>query len=197
VSGDRPAEGAYLDAKLAVIAQQVDERIDGIQGRRRRGLRLGVAALAVLAVGGTAATAAALSYAPPSTVVIEVPVTVERLRCIEGVDATAPAYFTVRYAVPAGEPDDVDAVTVCRAAHASAEPAAALSPEALLERAAGILTADLPPGAAVPTVQYATFGPIAFEYVDAEWTDCRDGSVAGSVVFVHAVATAPVCEDPL
>jgi hypothetical protein len=195
MSGDRPAEGAYLDAKLAVIAQQVDERIDGIQGRRRRGLRLGVAALAVLAVGGTAATAAALSYAPPSTIVVEVPVAVERVRCIEGTDATASAYFTVRYAVPAGDAGSVDSITVCRTAHASQDVIDDLTPEELLDRAAEILVADLPAGSAVPSVQYATFGPTELTVTDLEWTPCRDPSVGSSVVFVHAASDAPECEE--
>jgi hypothetical protein len=191
----RPAEGAYLDAKLAVIAQKVDERIDEIQGRRRRRLRAIVAMLAVLAVGGTAATAAALSYSPPSTIVVEVPVAVERLRCIEGTDATAAAYFTVRYAVPASEADRVDPVSVCRGAHASRDVLDELSPEELLDRAAEILTADLPTGSASPSVQYATFGRVELTTVDLVSTICRDPAAGDSVVFVHAASVVARCEQ--
>lgn len=191
----RPAEGAYLDAKLAVVAHQVEERIDEIQGRRRRGLRTAVATLAVLAVGGTAATAAALSYAPPSTIVVEVPVAVERLRCIEGTDATASAYFTVRYAVPASDAGNVDPVTVCRAAHASGDFIDGLTPEELLDRAAEILAADLAAGSSAPVVQYATFGPADLTATDLEWTPCHDQSVGSSVVFVHPASVTPTCGE--
>lgn len=150
-----PVEGAHLEAKLAIIGQQVEERIDRLQGRRRRGLRIGIAALAVVALGGTAATAAALSYTPPATVVVEVPVTIENLRCVDG-DA---AYFTARYAIPAADPDPVDRDAACAAARKAAstlDPAA--TPEQLLAIAAGLL-AESADGADI-RVLHATFGPV-------------------------------------
>ena len=151
-----PAEGRHLEAKLAIIGQQVEERIDVLQGRRRRTLRIGVAALAALALGGTAATAAALSYTPPATVVVEVPVTIENLRCV---DDAGVAYFTVRYAVPASEADPVDREAACdtaRAVAAGIDPDA--TPEQLLDTAAAVL-AESADGAELQ-VLHATFGAI-------------------------------------
>jgi hypothetical protein len=151
----RPAEGRYLDAKLAIIAQQVDERVDGIQGRRRRGLRAGVALLAAVSLGATAATAAALSYSPPATVVVEVPVTVENLRCVEG----DTAYFTARYTVPADEPDPVDRDAACATARvAAAELDPEATPEQLLAIAREVL-AESADGAEI-RVLHATFGAV-------------------------------------
>lgn len=154
-----PAEGRHLEAKLAIIAQQVDERIDAIEGRRRRGARAGAAALVLLALGGGAATAAALSYPPPATVVVEVPVAVESLRCAEGADADAPAYFTARYSFPAGASDPVDRTSACGAARtvaADLDPDA--TPEQLLELAAQVL-AESADGAEL-RVLHATFGAL-------------------------------------
>lgn len=150
-----PVEGAHLEAKLAIIGQQVEERIDDLQGRRRRGLRVGIGVLAALALGGGAATAAALSYTPPATVVVEVPVTVENLRCVDG----GTAYFTARYAVPAGAPDPVDPDAACELALDAADrldPSA--TPEQLLARAARVLSESA--GGADIRVLHATFGPV-------------------------------------
>ena len=150
-----PADGAYLEAKLAIIGQQVEERIDGIQGRRRRALRVGVAVLAAVSLGATAATAAALTYAPPATVVVEVPVTVENVRCVDG-DAV---YFTARYTVSADEPDPVDRTAACAGARgevADLDPDA--TPEQLLAVAARVLS-ESADGADI-RVLHATFGPV-------------------------------------
>lgn len=186
----RPAEGAYLEAKLAVVAQQVDERIDGIQGRRRRGVRLGVAALAVLAVGGTAATAAALSYSPPATVVVEVPVAVESLHCVDGPDASAAAYFTVRYALAADEPDPVDAVAACAAAR-SVEVDSDATPEQLLAMASQLLGDASPAGSEALTVRHATFGRVDAAEGDLASTVCRESS--STTVLVHAIDAIADC----
>lgn len=186
----RPAEGSYLDAKLAVIAQQIDERIDGIQGRRRRRVRFGVAALAVLAVGGTAATAAALSYSPPATVVVEVPTVVESLHCIEGVDASAPAYFTVRYSLEADEPDPVDAVEACTAAR-SVDIDSDATPEQLLRVAAQLLADSSSVGGEEPTVRHATFGSIDAAQAATGSTIC--GEHSATTVFLHAAGAIADC----
>ena len=154
-----PAEGRHLEAKLAIIGQQVEERIDDLQGRRRRALRIGVALLATVALGGTAVTAAALSYTPPATVVVEVPVVIENLRCVDGSDADAPAYFTVRYSIPADAPDPVHRDAACDAARDAArglDPRA--TPEQLLEVAAEVLSASS--GGARLRVLHTTFGPV-------------------------------------
>lgn len=148
-----PAEGRELEARLASIGQQVEERIDGLQGRRRRAVRIGVAALTAVALGGTAATAAALSYAPPATVVVEVPVTIESLRCVDGESA----YFTARYSIPAVAPDGVDREAACDAARVAADeldPGA--TPDELLAVAARVLSES--GGHTGLRVLHATFG---------------------------------------
>ena len=60
-----PKAGIHLDAAMAVVEQEVNERIDRIQDRRRRLSRVVVGALLVGTVAGGAATAAALTAAPP------------------------------------------------------------------------------------------------------------------------------------
>jgi hypothetical protein len=190
VNTGRPAQGVYLDAKLAVIAQQVDERIDGLQGRRRRGVRLGVAALAVLAVGGTAATAAALSYSPPATVVVEVPIAVESLHCIEGVDASAAAYFTVRYVLGADEPDPVDPVAACTAARSVGVDSDA-TPEELLALASQLLAEASPAGGENLTVRHATFSRVGAASGELASTTCGDESDV--TVFLHPAGDAADC----
>jgi hypothetical protein len=190
MSGKGPAEGVYLDAKLAVIAQQVDERIDGLQGRRRRGVRLGVAALAVLAVGGTAATAAALSYSPPATVVVEVPIAVESLHCIEGVDAAAAAYFTVRYALGPDEADPVDPVAACTAAR-SVEVDSDATPAQLLAMASLLLADASPAGTDDLAVRHATFGRVDAAPGELTSTTCGDDSAV--TVFLHPVGDTVDC----
>lgn len=150
-----PAEGRHLDAKLAIIGQQVEERIDVLERRRRRGWRIGVGMLGAVALGGTAATAAALSYAPPATVVVEVPVIVESLRCVD----EGGAFFTARYSYPADEPDPVDRDAACATAW---EAASSLDPDATPEQLlalAGRVLAESAGGGEF-RVLHATFGPV-------------------------------------
>lgn len=166
-----PRDGIYLDAALAVAAQEVEERIDRIEARRRRRARLGVAVLSLSTLAGGSIAAAALVTAPPATVVIEVPIELRDLQCVEGADPTAAAYLTLRYAIPAGAPDPLDAAEVCRSARALliGDPAAVLSnaPEELLRRATELLAAGLVaepdetrPAAPAPTVHRASFLPL-------------------------------------
>ena len=196
MSGVEPPEGAHLALRLARIRQEVEERIDESESRRRRAWRVVVGASVAVALGASAATAAALSYLPPATVVVEVPVSVERLRCIDGVDAGRPAYFTVRYAVPAAAPDPVDAVLACQAAaELAGEIGDDLTPRDLLRAAAGVLDDADGDSASAPTVQHAAFGPSDGDAGDASvWTSCADGPAGDRVVLVHDPATRVDCE---
>lgn len=95
----QPKQGIYLDAALAVIGEQVDERIDEIERRRRRSARWGVAALSLAVVASGSVAAVALSaqraadVAPPPVAAT----VAHELRCVEGADAGAASYFTMRF----------------------------------------------------------------------------------------------------
>ncbi|UJP10463.1 hypothetical protein L2X99_01830 [Microbacterium sp. KUDC0406] len=159
---ERPKEGVYLDAALAVIGEQVEERIDELDRRRRRRARVGVSALvaATLLSGSAAAYAIAQSHRPPHQApIVEVSET-RQLSCVEGADASAPAYFTVSYrADPAAS---VDAMAVCADARSTlaSETAriARSSPVQLVAIATRLLKAD---AADRFTVEAASFGTIS------------------------------------
>jgi hypothetical protein len=178
-----PREGVYLDATLAVIAQQVEERVDRIQHRRRRRLRLGIAALALTTLGAGAATAAALTSPPPATVVVEVPVQIARLQCVEGIDPNAAAYFAVRYAVPAVSGDTIDALAACLDAHAALESWEHLSPEETLARAGQLLRSDSE-SAGEPVVQHVSTGPVLLTADVLTAAECDDDEGTRVVVVV-------------
>lgn len=133
-----PKEGIYLDAALAVIGEQLEERIDELSRRRRTRRRFGIAALSVFALASGSVAAVALSSAreaeAPAAVVLSVDQTVH---CIEGDSAARDAYFTVRYRAA----DEADASRLCARAWSAlgSEDAAIRSatPEELLSIAAG------------------------------------------------------------
>lgn len=143
---DRPKEGIYLDAALAVVGEQLDERIDELSRRRRLRTRVGVAALAVFAVasGGVAAVAlSGLAPAPASPAALSAE---HEVRCVEGADSDD-AYFTVRYRTAEGEAD-ADAVRLCAQARSAIaggfEEFRAASPKELRAIAEGFIADALP-----------------------------------------------------
>lgn len=110
---DRPKEGIYLDATLAVIGEQLEERIDALSRRRALRLRLGVAALAIATVASGSVAAVALTSnatdaSPEASVSLTVP---GEVHCVDGTDADRPAYFTARYRT--AEEVEVDPVMLC------------------------------------------------------------------------------------
>jgi hypothetical protein len=93
---NEPASGIYLDATLTVIRDRVEQRIDVLQRRRRRGvLALVLSLVFVAAVSGTAA--AAVLLAPRSAPVSPI-VAAQQLQCVAGSDVAKPAYFGARFA---------------------------------------------------------------------------------------------------
>jgi len=112
---DRPKEGLYLDAALAVVGEQIEERIDQASRRRRARQRWGVATLALATMVSGSVAAVALSgvvtdaaTAPPSALTVSAEV-----RCVDGFDLDRPAYFTAHYRTT--DPAEVDLGRVCTA----------------------------------------------------------------------------------
>lgn len=88
---NEPKTGIYLDATLSVIQSRVEERIDVLQRRRRRGLVAIVLSLVlVAAVSGTAA--AAVLLVPRSGPAVPI-VASQQFQCVAGSDVAKPAYF--------------------------------------------------------------------------------------------------------
>lgn len=113
-----PKDGIYLDAALAVIGQQIDERIDALSRRRRVRARVGIAALSIAALASVSAAAYAFSTVAAQSSAVAMspsPTVAGEVRCIDGVDAAAAAYFTASYRV--GEKERVDDVALCVRAH--------------------------------------------------------------------------------
>ena len=188
-----PKVGTHLDAAMAVVEQEVNERIDRIQDRRRRISRFVVGTLLVGTVAGGAAAAAALTSAPPDCTPVVVAPLVFELHCVEGVDASASAYFTVRYQVA---PDDSVAISqsgVCSAARAALSDSIELAgsePAELLEVAALII--DAAADGAEFTVDEASFGVIALSAsADVAYGVCERESDGRVVVLALPTATAP------
>lgn len=202
--GDRPREGIYLDAALAVIGEQVGERIDELGRRRRLRLRLGVAALSVLTIASGSVAAIAITAAgrdadAPAAVVHTVAVGVQ---CVDGVDPQRPAYFATSFRIAEGT--SIDAAAVCATARSTlADEGAAIRREAprdLLVRADAIVEA-----AAVPreprsdgtvtdaaTVDEASFGRLSAAGGPAMTACRRDG---GLLVLATPERTPPLSPD--
>lgn len=146
---EKPREGVYLDAALAVVGEQIEERIDQLSHRRAVRRRMGGGALAAATLLSGAIAAAALSGAFPGAQP-EAAAPVDwgqpaQLRCVEGADAEALAFFTAEYRVPEGT--TVDAAAVCSGARAMIKGDARLlgeaSPEQLVVLAESVLRVAL------------------------------------------------------
>lgn len=180
-----PKTGIHLDAAMAVIEQEVNERIDRIQDRRRRLSRAVVGVLLVGTVAGGAATAAALTGAPPQTPpVVAAPLVVE-LHCVEGADPRASAYFTLRYRVAEEDAPAIVASGVCAAARAALSDSievAEADPAELLAIASLIVDTAIPAGVDVDyTVDEASFGPTVPPAISVAYGICEresDGRIA-------------------
>lgn len=171
---EKPKEGIYLDAALAVIGEQVDERIDQLARRRVRRTRALIASLAVATVAsGSVAAVALTSLAEndPVTAAESRSVAAE-VRCVDGPPGdTLAAYFTARYRTP--ETVEVDSVAVCEAARVAVEDDETLldaAPSQLVTAARELImgaaeapTAGEASRGAAPTVRVdaASFGPLS------------------------------------
>lgn len=195
---DRPREGTYLDAALAVVGEQLEERIDELSRRRRMRNRVGIAALAVATVVSGSMAAVALSN-PTTDAAAPAPVSLTvsaELRCVDGFDASRPAYFAVSYrTTDEGALDGERACAAARSALAaddaqvtSAAPAAlvAMAAELLGEAmgASGATVADLP-AVAVDEASFGRLSPVG----GARMVACDGGSV--SIVLATSLDGAP------
>ncbi|MFT4051478.1 MAG: hypothetical protein QM677_04415 [Microbacterium sp.] len=191
---ERPKEGIYLDAALAVIGEQVAERIDEHERRRRRWVRAGVGALALAALAGGSATAIALSATLGDTGSADAAsahTVAAQVRCVEGGDPTATAYFAARYRI--AEQAAIDPVASCRAAAqliAGDATLAALAPEELVATADELLARVN--GADAVTVSSAAFGTLAGPLA-SELAVCTSGEV--SVVLSGTAQDDPALPD--
>lgn len=163
-----PKEGIYLDAALAVIGEQLEERIDELSRRRRTRKRLGVAALSVFALASGSVAAVALSSAvgPEEQVAVTAMAPEHTVQCIEGDSARQDAYFTVRYRVEQGV--TVDAGELCARAWTAlasdADEVREATPEELMRVAAGYVSGEATDAAAT-VVSDASFGRLAAQAV--------------------------------
>lgn len=192
---ERPKEGVYLDAALGVIGEQVAERIDELSRRRRRTTRTGVVALAAVTVFSGSMAAAAMTGAFGSSesggmeqaMALAAPV---QLRCVDGTDASDPAFFTVHYRT--AEDAGVDAVAVCAQARTAiaedAEARSDASPEQLVAMAERIFGTA---GVVDARVDHASFGPVAASAPSA----ARTCVTAARTVVLHMPADAADAAD--
>lgn len=176
-----PKEGIYLDATLAVIGEQLDERIDELSRRRRTRRRFGVAALSVFALASGSIAAVALSATgegeePPAVVMS----TEHVVQCVEGEFAARDAYFTVRYRTTAGA--GVDQPRLCAQAWADlASDSSALlaaTPEGLITIVEGYLSEaiDLEEADVAVEVSEASFGRLAAASTPPAMVACERGA---------------------
>lgn len=188
---DQPKQGVYLDAALAVIGEQVDERIDQLSRRRRARNRIGVAALAVVTVasGSVAAVAVGSAVGGREQGDAAAPTVAHEVRCIEGARADGEAYFTVRYRVVESELPDL--VRVCADAWAAIQSDTATllaaTPDELVARAEGML-ADA--GGGSPAASEAAFGPISHPG-DPAFVPCAHDDATTVLALAAEPATPP------
>ena len=193
---ERPKEGVYLEAALGVIGEQVSERIDEISRRRRRRAKGGVVALAVATVlsGSLAAAAVTGAFESSATGAVQesaawaAPV---QLRCVEGTDAQAPAFFTASYRAHPGVMIDAAACAEARTVIGTdAEALSAATPDELVIAAEGVLRASAPEG--VQVVE-ASFGRVSADALPQARACLSDGGAV--VLLVAAGADAPSCRE--
>lgn len=192
---DAPKSGIYLDAALAVIGEQVDERIDELSRRRRLRYRIGLATLSIVALASGSVAAVALSSAgsrkeaPPAAVL-----TIEHeLRCVEGESALRDAYFTVRYRM--AEESGADQQRLCALAWSALETDAAMlrsaTPEELIDIAEGLVEESLGVASldAAPAmlVSEASFGRLSGALAHPAMVACE----SDDTTVVLAVAAVP------
>jgi len=202
-----PREGIYLDAALAVIGEQVDERIDELSHRRRTRRRFGIAALSVFAVASGSVAAVALSTSgvgdrTPAAVVLTIE---HELRCVEGESALRDAYFTLRYRT--GEESVADPRRLCALAWSALQTDAtrlqSATPDELIATAEGMVeeslgrvsrddletppSAELDAAAPAVSVSEASFGRLSGAAAQPVMIACE----GGDPTVVLAVAAAP------
>ncbi|QAY74525.1 hypothetical protein ET445_15510 [Agromyces protaetiae] len=197
---ERPREGVYLDATLAVIGEQLEERIDELSRRRRIGARVGVAALSVFAVtSGSLAAAVALSAVPEADPASAALSAVHELRCVEGTDAGGDAYFTLRYLTAEGAPAADDA-RVCASAWSAleADEAAlvAATPARLIQIAEGFVAAALPEAEMEAEGEAAASAAPVVEVTDASFGRRSNGGTMPPMIACDAGATSVVLAVP-
>jgi len=185
----QPKEGVYLDAALAVIGEQVDERIDELSRRRHRRRAWGVAGLvsATVLSGSVAAyalTAAGTGDEAPAPVIA---LTAHSVACVDGTDPDAAAYFTARYRAAAGV--EVSPTAICTAARTVADAdVRALSPDAARALAGRLIAgAGDELGTADVRVDAASFAVASSQTVASMGVCARDD---GSLIVLTSGATA-------
>lgn len=156
-----PKEGIYLDAALAVIGEQVDERIDEISRRRRRRGKVALAVLALATVLSGSAAAYAVTVVAAHARVTEqhaVAIVAGEARCADA--GQSDAFFTAHYRASADSALSESALCAAVRADLVADPRRyeALTPDGALAAAATLLTDA---GGVDITVQKATFSPVA------------------------------------
>lgn len=156
-----PKEGIYLDAALAVIGEQIEERIDELSRRRRARRRVGVAALSIFALASSSVAAVALSTARDAEEPAAVVMSAEHVvQCVEGESAVRDAYFTIRYR--AAEGAGVDQLHLCGQAWSAlasdSTEIRAATPDELISIAADYVSAAAPDAGTAVSVSDAAFG---------------------------------------
>ena len=142
--GPGPREGIYLDAALAIVEQQVNERIDVLAQRHRTTSRALIVGLLVTTLGGGVATAAALTISPEPPAAPTMMESSLELHCVDGPSTTAPALFTARFSLRTAAGSSIALAAICAAARSAvvADAAPSLqdaSPDDLLAVATDII----------------------------------------------------------
>lgn len=156
-----PKQGIYLDATLAIIGEQVDERVDELSRHRRTRRRLGITALSVAALASSSVAAVALSSAGRNESPAPVAKSAEHVvECVDGESAHRDAYFTIRFRATEGA--GVDQLRLCAQAWSALETQqprlASATPDELIDIAHGFVTAAAMIDSIDVSVSDAAFG---------------------------------------